>query len=66
MGIQSLEGIRCELAAALGRVDHLAGELLELLNCHYGRVTVPVCGQEVTRAMGADMDAAAPVALAGG
>jgi len=66
LGVQGFEGILRELAAALSRVNDLTRELLELFHSHHDGPAVPVCGQKVTRAIGGDMDAVAPIPLAGG
>ena len=44
LGVQRFEGIPRELATALGRVDGLACDLLELFHSHHDGPTVPVCG----------------------
>ena len=66
LGVQRFEGILRELAAALGGVDGLACELLELFHSHHDGSAIPVCGQKVTRVICGDMDTVAPVPLAGG
>lgn len=66
LGEQGFEGILRELSTALGGVNGLACEQLELFHSHHDGLTVPVCGQKIAGAIGGDVDAVAPIPGTGG
>ena len=66
MGIQSFEALPGKLSAALGGIDLFAAEQLERFYSHHNRPAIPVYGQQIAGAIRGDVDAVAPVSLAGG